>query len=145
MTETQAASSAAGASTNPGGAEPADGGDNAGTTATSRAVVGRAVVPAETQPPKFTRAPGMAPPPVKLDDAEKSAADKAAGGPAAAEESSPDAETASVATPASAGHPTGRAPVGATRVTPPPLVSSGPPAPGPLTPDVGPAPIDLRH
>lgn len=130
MTETQAASSAAGASTNPGGAEPADGGDNAGTTATSRAVVGRAVVPAETQPPKFTRAPGMAPPPVKLDEAEKPAADKAAG-----EESSPDAETATVVGPASGGNSTGRAPVGsASRVSVPPQAPpSGPPEPGPFT------------
>jgi hypothetical protein len=127
MTETQAASSAAGASTNPGGAEPADGGDNAGSTTTGRSVVGRAAVPAETQPPKFTRAPGMAPPPVKLDGAEN----PAAGDRATAKKSGSDAGTAPVAAPG-VGHTTGRATVASTsRVTPPPLA---PPAPGPFTP-----------
>jgi hypothetical protein len=60
MTETQAKSGGTGTSTNPVDEEPADG----GTPATGRAAVGRAVVPADSpSPPKFTRAPGMAPPP----------------------------------------------------------------------------------
>lgn len=59
MTETQAKSGAAGASTNPVDEEAADG----GTPATGRAAVGRAAVPADGPSPKFTRAPGMAPPP----------------------------------------------------------------------------------
>lgn len=59
MTETQAKSGAAGTSTNPVEEEAAQG----GTPATGRAVVGRAAVPAEAPSPKFTRAPGMPPPP----------------------------------------------------------------------------------
>jgi hypothetical protein len=59
MTETQAKSGGTGAST-PVDKEQAEG----GTPATGRAVVGRAVVPADApSPPKFTRAPGMTPPP----------------------------------------------------------------------------------
>ena len=62
MTETQAKSGAAGASTDPGrGGGRADNGS--GTPATGRAAVGRAAVPAEAASPKFTRAPGMTPPP----------------------------------------------------------------------------------
>ncbi|MDQ7907016.1 DUF3566 domain-containing protein [Phytohabitans sp. ZYX-F-186] len=59
MTETQAKSGAAGTSTNPVEGEAAP----SGTPATGRAVVGRAAVPAEAPSPKFTRAPGMPPPP----------------------------------------------------------------------------------
>jgi Transmembrane domain of unknown function (DUF3566) len=59
MTETQAKSGAAGASTNPVEQDAAEG----GTPATGRAAVGRATVPAESGSPKFTRAPGMVPPP----------------------------------------------------------------------------------
>ncbi|BCB85914.1 DUF3566 domain-containing protein [Phytohabitans suffuscus] len=59
MTETQAKSGAAGTSTNPVEGEAAPG----GAPATGRAVVGRAAVPAEAPSPKFTRAPGMPPPP----------------------------------------------------------------------------------
>jgi transmembrane protein DUF3566 len=59
MTETTAKSGAAGTSTTPVDEEAADG----GTPATGRAAVGRAAVPAEAASPKFTRAPGMAPPP----------------------------------------------------------------------------------
>jgi hypothetical protein len=59
MTETTAKSGAAGTSTNPVEEEAAAG----GTPATGRAVVGRAAVPAEAPSPKFTRAPGMPPPP----------------------------------------------------------------------------------
>jgi Transmembrane domain of unknown function (DUF3566) len=59
MTETQAKSGAAGTPSEPVEQEAADG----GTAPTGRAVVGRATVPAESSSPKFTRPPGMAPPP----------------------------------------------------------------------------------
>jgi hypothetical protein len=58
MTETQA-KSGAGAPTDPVEQEAADG----GTSPAGRAVVGRATVPAESPSPKFTRPPGMNPPP----------------------------------------------------------------------------------
>ncbi|TYB36889.1 DUF3566 domain-containing protein [Micromonospora sp. AP08] len=61
MTETQAASGNKGTSANPVDEEAAQG----GTPATGRAAVGRATVPADAPAPKFTRAPGMAPPPEK--------------------------------------------------------------------------------
>ncbi|SBT49791.1 DUF3566 domain-containing protein [Micromonospora auratinigra] len=62
MTETQAKSGNKGTSTNPVDEEAAKG----GTAATGRAAVGRATVPADAPAtPKFTRAPGMAPPPDK--------------------------------------------------------------------------------
>ncbi|GIF71178.1 DUF3566 domain-containing protein [Asanoa siamensis] len=61
MTETQAKSGAAGASTTP----DANAADAGGGSATGRAAVGRAVVPADAPSPKFTRAPGMPPPPDK--------------------------------------------------------------------------------
>jgi hypothetical protein len=65
MTETQAKSGTAGTSTSPVDNEAADAADTgaAGTTAAGRPVVGRASVPADGAAPKFTRAPGMAPPP----------------------------------------------------------------------------------
>jgi hypothetical protein len=59
MTETQAKSGAAGTPPEPAEQEAADG----GTPPAGRAVVGRAAVPAESSSPKFTRPPGMAPPP----------------------------------------------------------------------------------
>ncbi|MEH1012614.1 DUF3566 domain-containing protein [Micromonospora sp. CPCC 206060] len=59
MTETQAKSGTAGTP-----AKPVDGeGAKGGTPAAGRAAVGRAAVPADAPAPKFTRAPGMAPPP----------------------------------------------------------------------------------
>lgn len=61
MTETTAKSGAAGAPTTPVEDEAAV--DSGGSTATGRAAVGRAAVPAEAASPKFTRAPGMSPPP----------------------------------------------------------------------------------
>lgn len=61
MTETQAKSGNAGTSANPVDEEAAGGGG----PATGRAAVGRATVPADAPAPKFTRAPGMAPPPDK--------------------------------------------------------------------------------
>jgi hypothetical protein len=64
MTETQATSGPAGTSTSPvdNEAETADAGAN-GTNAPGRSVVGRASVPGDGAAPKYTRAPGMAPPP----------------------------------------------------------------------------------
>jgi hypothetical protein len=60
MTETQAKSGGTGTSTTPVDEDAAEG----GTPSTGRAAVGRAVVPADApSPPKFTRAPGMTPPP----------------------------------------------------------------------------------
>lgn len=60
MTETQAKSGTAGASTNPVDDEKAAEG---GAPKTARPAVGRAQVPADKPSPKFTRAPGMPPPP----------------------------------------------------------------------------------
>lgn len=59
MTETQAKSGNTGTSANPVDEEAA----KSGTPATGRAAVGRATVPADAPAPKFTRAPGMTPPP----------------------------------------------------------------------------------
>ncbi|MFI6065665.1 DUF3566 domain-containing protein [Micromonospora sp. NPDC051227] len=59
MTETQAKSGNSGTSAKPVDEEAAKG----GTPATGRAAVGRATVPADAPAPKFTRAPGMTPPP----------------------------------------------------------------------------------
>ncbi|MEV2237758.1 DUF3566 domain-containing protein [Micromonospora sp. NPDC049891] len=64
MTETQAKSGNAGTSANPVDEEAA----KSGTPTTGRAAVGRATVPADAPAPKFTRAPGMAPPPDKATD-----------------------------------------------------------------------------
>jgi Transmembrane domain of unknown function (DUF3566) len=60
MTETQATSGTAGASANRVDEEAAA---DSGTPKTARAAVGRATVPAGKASPKFTRAPGMPPPP----------------------------------------------------------------------------------
>jgi hypothetical protein len=61
MTETQATPGAAGASTTPAGSEAAESPEDA--AAAGRAVVGRASVGGDAAAPKFTRAPGMPPPP----------------------------------------------------------------------------------
>ncbi|MEV6691290.1 DUF3566 domain-containing protein [Micromonospora sp. NPDC051196] len=77
MTETQAKSGNAGTSANPVDEEAAQN----GTPTTGRAAVGRATVPADAPAPKFTRAPGMAPPPDKPgDDPGADAAEEKAGG-----------------------------------------------------------------
>ncbi|MFV2124822.1 DUF3566 domain-containing protein [Micromonospora sp. LOL_013] len=60
MTETQAKSGGTGSSAAPVDEESAAGGTS---TATGRAAVGRASVPGDSPSPKFTRAPGMPPPP----------------------------------------------------------------------------------
>lgn len=65
MTETQAKSGNKGTSANPVDEEAVGKG---GTPAAGRAAVGRATVPADAPAPKFTRAPGMAPPPDKPED-----------------------------------------------------------------------------
>ncbi|WP_306214769.1 DUF3566 domain-containing protein [Actinoplanes sp. RD1] len=60
MPETQAKSGGPGASATPAGAEP----KKDGAAPSGRESAGRATVPADApSPPKFTRAPGMAPPP----------------------------------------------------------------------------------
>lgn len=59
MTETQAKSGSAGASANPVDEKAADG----SAPAAGRTAIGRATVPSDTPSPKFTRAPGMPPPP----------------------------------------------------------------------------------
>src|SRR5262245_29716277 len=65
MTETQAKSGPAGAPANPVDEEDA----GSATTPAGRAAVGRAAVPTDAPSPKYTRAPGMPPPPDKpLDD-----------------------------------------------------------------------------
>lgn len=64
MTETQAKSGNKGTSAKPADEEAAKG----GASAPGRAAVGRATVPADAPAPKFTRAPGMAPPPDKPED-----------------------------------------------------------------------------
>jgi hypothetical protein len=63
MTETQA-TPGAGTSTSPSDSDGAESPDGA---AAGRAVVGRAAVGGDGSPPKFTRAPGMAPPPDTAD------------------------------------------------------------------------------
>ncbi|GFJ79873.1 hypothetical protein Phou_040530 [Phytohabitans houttuyneae] len=100
MTETTAKSGAAGTSTNPVEEEAAAG----GTPATGRAVVGRAAVPAEAPSPKFTRAPGMPPPPDQPAEAQKPG-----GAPG----------TPSAAAPVASGKaPVSSPPAGATQVNP---------------------------
>ncbi|BCJ65463.1 DUF3566 domain-containing protein [Polymorphospora rubra] len=78
MTETQAKSGAAGTPTAPVDEEAA----KSGAPATGRAAVGRATVPGDTPSPKFTRAPGMAPPPDQPADQGASMAPSDDGGPA---------------------------------------------------------------
>ncbi|MEU7753303.1 DUF3566 domain-containing protein [Micromonospora sp. NPDC049101] len=87
MTETQAKSGNTGTSANPVDEEAAKG----GTPATGRAAVGRATVPADAPAPKFTRAPGMTPPPEPGSD-DAGSGDKT-------EASGAEAPTSAVATP----------------------------------------------
>ncbi|HEX5540641.1 MAG TPA: DUF3566 domain-containing protein [Micromonospora sp.] len=131
MTETQAKSGTAEAPANPvdeEGAEP---------PATGRTAVGRATVPAEAASPKFTRAPGMAPPPDKPSTDEGSgAAEPSSGGGSVAVATPPTAAptpAAAAPTPADTAAPTGDAAVagGAGQVgAPPPAVPRVPPAVG---------------
>ena len=87
MTETTAKSGAAGAPTTPVAEETAA--DNSGTPATGRAAVGRAAVPAEAASPKFTRAPGMNPPPEQPADGASAASAATTPGSGAAGSSRP--------------------------------------------------------
>ncbi|MEV6813669.1 DUF3566 domain-containing protein [Micromonospora sp. NPDC051296] len=101
MTETQAKSGNAGTSANPVDEEAAQ----SGTPTTGRAAVGRATVPADAPAPKFTRAPGMAPPPdMPADGQEATTAEEKAG----AEAPSPAGSTAT----ATAGKPSAPQPIG---------------------------------
>ncbi|MFF4877364.1 MULTISPECIES: DUF3566 domain-containing protein [unclassified Micromonospora] len=102
MTETQAKSGNTGTSANPVDEEAAKG----GTPATGRAAVGRATVPADAPAPKFTRAPGMTPPPDQPGE-DGGSADKS-------EASAPEA-------PASAGTPPVAAPAPARPTTTQPI------------------------
>jgi Transmembrane domain of unknown function (DUF3566) len=80
MTETTAKSGGSGSSTTPVDEDPPD----TGTAATGRATVGRATVPTDTPSPKFTRAPGMPPPPEEPPDGRASAdGDRSGGRPSA--------------------------------------------------------------
>ncbi|MFC5941857.1 DUF3566 domain-containing protein [Micromonospora harpali] len=92
MTETQAKSGNKGTSANPVDEEAAAKG---GAPATGRAAVGRATVPADAPAPKFTRAPGMVPPPDSPGD-DSGASDKT-------ETSGIDAPTSAAAPAAAAG------------------------------------------
>ncbi|WP_179781524.1 DUF3566 domain-containing protein [Micromonospora jinlongensis] len=94
MTETQAKSGNTGTSANPVDEEAAKG----GTPATGRAAVGRATVPADAPAPKFTRAPGMTPPPEPAGE-DAGAADKAE------KTSGAEAPTSAAATPSGAAAP----------------------------------------
>ncbi|MCG5471161.1 DUF3566 domain-containing protein [Micromonospora sp. LAH09] len=96
MTETQAKSGNTGTSANPVDEEAAKG----GTPATGRAAVGRATVPADAPAPKFTRAPGMTPPPEPAGE-DAGAADKT-------ETSGAEAPTAAATPSGSAAAPSAR-------------------------------------
>ncbi|MBE1486124.1 DUF3566 domain-containing protein [Plantactinospora soyae] len=112
MTETQAKSGAAGASTNPVDEEAG----GAGAPATGRTAVGRAVVPADAPSPKFTRAPGMPPPPEQLPEESASTSAQADG---SLEETAPVAKDAEeTVTYPVASSPAPRVTVGAGRVEP---------------------------
>jgi hypothetical protein len=79
MPETQAKSGGTGTSATPGEAAKKD------AAATGREPAGRAAVPADApSPPKFTRAPGMAPPPSELPADSDSSEAKRPGGPSIA-------------------------------------------------------------
>ncbi|GGM51214.1 hypothetical protein GCM10011608_40150 [Micromonospora sonchi] len=102
MTETQAKSGNAGTSANPVDEEAA----KSGAPAAGRTAVGRATVPADAPAPKFTRAPGMAPPPEKPTDddgeavsGEQSGIESADSGSATATPASASADTPSTTQP----------------------------------------------
>lgn len=136
MTETQAKSGNAGTSANPVDEEAAQ----SGTPATGRAAVGRATVPADAPAPKFTRAPGMAPPPDKpADGQEAEAAEETAGseaaGPAGATTAGKPSTTQPVARP-------GQSSAGTTGVLPTP--STGATGTQPRVTGAGPKPDGTR-
>jgi hypothetical protein len=81
MTETTAKSGGSGTSTTPVGEEP----KKDGATPAGRETPGRAAVPADApSAPKFTRAPGMAPPPGEPSESDGSAEPKRSGPPSVA-------------------------------------------------------------
>ncbi|MFC8850183.1 MULTISPECIES: DUF3566 domain-containing protein [unclassified Micromonospora] len=113
MTETQAKSGNKGTSANPVDEEAAAKG---GAPATGRAAVGRATVPADAPAPKFTRAPGMVPPPDSPGD-DSGASDKT--------------ETSGIDAPTSAAAPAVAAGSAARPATTQPIrTGGGQPAPG---------------
>ncbi|MFY1697040.1 MULTISPECIES: DUF3566 domain-containing protein [unclassified Solwaraspora] len=120
MTETQAKSGATGASAAPVDEESAAGGP---ATATGRAAVGRASVPADSPAPKFTRAPGMPPPPDK--PADDPGSDAGAEDGSARAGGTGDRATGGALTLGGGAASSGRS---ATPVTSAPPVSSAPPA-----------------
>jgi transmembrane protein DUF3566 len=133
MTETTAKSGGSGTSTSPADQTPGkNGADQAGRDAAGRDAAGRASVPAEgsSSAPKFTRAPGMTPPPG--DPAGGGAKDdgKRPGGPNAAKGSAtvPIVTKGGSSGGAQAGGPTGRAGV---------VPQSAPPRPGSAAPAGG--------
>ncbi len=137
MTETQAKSGGSGTSTTPVDEEP-KGAEKAGREAASRDAAGRAAVPADapSSPPKFTRAPGMTPPP---------------GEPAADKDGSSDAKrpappagvakgsaTVPIVTKGKSGGQGGQGnPAGRTGVTPQAKAGTAPPRPGGAPSDGG--------
>ncbi|MGW4464480.1 DUF3566 domain-containing protein [Micromonospora sp. NPDC004704] len=132
MTETQAKSGSAGTSANPVDEEAAAG----GAPATGRAAVGRAVVPADAPSPKFTRAPGMPPPPDQP-GGEAGSRPTEASGTEGGSPSTPSSGAAASAA-ASAGGPSADRPGGQNRPgaqsRPSMPGSSGPPASGQSAP-----------
>ncbi|HEX2773696.1 MAG TPA: DUF3566 domain-containing protein, partial [Micromonosporaceae bacterium] len=116
MTETQATSGTAGASTNRVDEEAAADG---GAPKTARAAVGRATVPADRPSPKFTRAPGMSPPPEQPRSGQDGQAGTAAskGATVARPASAPPAAAAAAATRTATAPGLGRPPAGRTGTT----------------------------
>jgi hypothetical protein len=131
MTETQAKSGAAGAPTTQAEAESADG---AGPAAAGRAVVGRATVPGEAPSPKFSRAPGMAPPPeTPAETGQEQATPAAAPAPPAVPAAATRPEPPTVAAPAApAGRvkPVSGGPVGGQSLAGAPSAAAGAARPG---------------
>ncbi|MEG3632931.1 DUF3566 domain-containing protein [Micromonospora palythoicola] len=138
MTETQAKSGNAGTSANPVDEEAA----KSGTPPTGRAAVGRATVPADAPAPKFTRAPGMAPPPDKPTDASEGDATEAKsteGGSATEASTSPLSKPSPTQ---SAAVPAGKPSAGTTGVLP--AASTGTTGTQPRVTGVGPKPDATR-
>ena len=126
MTETTAKSGASGTSATPVDEEP----NKDGSSTPGREAAGRAAVPADApSAPKFTRAPGMAPPPGEPSDGDGAA--KPAGGGAAPAGVAKGSATVPVVTKGSKGSPAGASsPAGRTGVTPPVKPGSAPQRPG---------------
>lgn len=145
MTETQAKSGAAGTPSEP---VEQEGAADGGTAPTGRAVVGRATVPAESSSPKFTRPPGMKPPPGPGGEA-TAPADGRGGAPSAASAgrapvvtSAPPATTPAAASPvttpaAGSAQPGGPVAAAAASVSAPPGTHPTGPAGSPRPPITG--------